>query len=232
MNKPTVLIVDDEIRIRKLISDFLIKADFNVLSAVDGQDGLDLFLQNSKEISLIILDVLMPNLDGWEALKEIRKLSVIPVIMLTAKGEESDQLNGFHLGADDYIQKPFSPSVLVARVESLLKRVGFSGAKKLVLGEIIINFDAHLVFLYNTTLDLTPKEYDLLVYFCDNKGIALTRDKLLNAVWNYDYYGDLRTVDTHIKQLRAKLLDCGEYIQTVRGLGYRFEVRNENIHTI
>jgi len=224
MNKPTVLIVDDEMRIRKLISDFLIKADFKVVTAVDGQDALDLFLQNSKEINLIILDVLMPKLDGWEALKEIRKLSVIPVIMLTAKGEESDQLNGFRLGADDYIHKPFSPSILVARVESLLKRTGFLGIENLVYGGITVNFDAHLVYLYNTVLDLTPKEYDLLLYFCDNKGIALTRDKLLNAVWNYDYYGDLRTVDTHIKQLRAKLLDCGEYIQTVRGVGYRFEV--------
>lgn len=224
MNKPTVLIVDDEMRIRKLISDFLIKADFKVVTAVDGQDALDLFLQNSKEINLIILDVLMPKLDGWEALKEIRKLSVIPVIMLTAKGEESDQLNGFRLGADDYIHKPFSPSILVARVESLLKRTGFLGIENLVYGGITVNFDAHLVYLYNTVLDLTPKEYDLLLYFCDNKGIALSRDKLLNAVWNYDYYGDLRTVDTHIKQLRAKLLDCGEYIQTVRGVGYRFEV--------
>lgn len=224
MNKPTVLIVDDEMRIRKLISDFLIKADFKVVTAVDGQDALDLFLQNSKEINLIILDVLMPKLDGWEALKEIRKLSVIPVIMLTAKGEESDQLNGFRLGADDYIHKPFSPSILVARVESLLKRTGFLGIENLVYGGITVNFDAHLVYLYNTVLDLTPKEYDLLLYFCDNKGIALTRDKFLNAVWNYDYYGDLRTVDTHIKQLRAKLLDCGEYIQTVRGVGYRFEV--------
>jgi len=224
MNKPTVLIVDDEMRIRKLISDFLIKADFKVVTAVDGQDALDLFLQNSKEINLIILDVLMPKLDGWEALKEIRKLSVIPVIMLTAKGEESDQLNGFRLGADDYIHKPFSPSILVARVESLLKRTGFSGIENLVYGGITVNFDAHLAYLYNTVLDLTPKEYDLLLYFCDNKGIALSRDKLLNAVWNYDYYGDLRTVDTHIKQLRAKLLDCGEYIQTVRGVGYRFEV--------
>lgn len=224
MNKPTVLIVDDEMRIRKLISDFLIKADFKVVTAVDGQDALDLFLQNSKEINLIILDVLMPKLDGWETLKEIRKLSVIPVIMLTAKGEESDQLNGFRLGADDYIHKPFSPSILVARVESLLKRTGFSGIENLVYGGITVNFDAHLAYLYNTVLDLTPKEYDLLLYFCDNKGIALSRDKLLNAVWNYDYYGDLRTVDTHIKQLRAKLLDCGEYIQTVRGVGYRFEV--------
>lgn len=224
MNKPTVLIVDDEMRIRKLISDFLIKADFKVVTAVDGQDALDLFLQNSKEINLIILDVLMPKLDGWEALKEIRKLSVIPVIMLTAKGEESDQLNGFRLGADDYIHKPFSPSILVARVESLLKRTGFLGIENLVYGGITVNFDAHLAYLYNTVLDLTPKEYDLLLYFCDNKGIALSRDKLLNAVWNYDYYGDLRTVDTHIKQLRAKLLDCGEYIQTVRGVGYRFEV--------
>ncbi|TCP31771.1 DNA-binding response OmpR family regulator [Scopulibacillus darangshiensis] len=229
MKKPFILLADDELRIRKLVSDFLIKAGFEVLCARDGKEALDIFTEQGNKIALIILDVMMPNMNGWEVLKEIKELSIVPVIMLTARGEEADQLKGFKLGANDYVNKPFSPSVLVARVENLLKRSGKIGSKQLVFGNISIEPESRIAFVENSPIELTPKEFDLLLYFFNNMGIALTRDKLLNAVWNYDYFGDLRTVDTHIKQLRAKLGIYSSYIQTVRGIGYRLKVQSETI---
>jgi len=221
MEKGLILITDDEKRIARLVGDFLRDAGFQTLEAFDGEAAFELFCANQNKISLVILDVMMPKSDGWETLKNIRSVaqSEVPVIMLTARGEVEDQLEGFRRGADDYVTKPFSPSVLVARVQSLLKRIKKDGETVIQTGEAKINMQTRVVSACGIEQTLTPKEYDLLAYFLNNKGIALSREKILNAVWNYDYFGDIRTVDTHVKQLRAKLNE-GACIQTVRGLGY------------
>lgn len=222
----TVMIADDEERMRKLVGDFLKKAGYHVIEAENGKNALDIF-QEGINIDLVILDVMMPVLDGWSVCREIRKTSKVPVIMLTARGEESDQLFGFDLGANEYVTKPFSPSVLVARVQALLRLIEGSDKEQAVIeySGLQINQYGHYVSVDGHNVDLSPKEYELLLYFVKNEGIALSRDQILNAVWNYDYFGDARTVDTHIKKLRLKLGEKGEYIQTVRGFGYRFEVK-------
>lgn len=226
MKNTYVLVVDDEFRIRKLLSDFLIREGHKVLEASDGEEALDILFESGKRVDLVILDVMMPKYDGWFVLERIREYTTIPVIMLTARSDEYDQLKGFKLGADDYVTKPFSPSVLVARVNKLLSKVS-SEASEINFGVIKINLSARKVYVDEELVNLTPKEFELLRYFIDNKGIALSRDKILNAVWNYDYFGDLRTVDTHIKQLRAKLGKYSYYISTVRSVGYRLDIENE-----
>ncbi len=224
MEKLKILVVDDESRMRKLVRDFLVKQNFEVLEAEDGEDALDKFYTN-KDIALVILDVMMPKINGWDVCKEIRETSKVPVIMLTAKGEESDELLGFDIGADEYISKPFSPKILVARVEAILRRTGKKGDEELMeLGGITIDRLAHQVTVDGKELELSYKEFELLTYFVENKGIALSREKILNHVWNYDYFGDARTIDTHVKKLRSKLGDRGEYIKTIWGMGYKFEV--------
>jgi two-component system, OmpR family, response regulator ResD len=230
VKKPFILIADDEIRLAKLVSDFLVNSGFGVLTAVNGKQAFNLFIEYRNKIDLMILDVMMPQMDGWEVLKEIKSISSVPIIMLTAKAEESDQLTGFKLGANDYVTKPFSPSVLVARVENLLKRSGKVGGERLLSGNLSIDLNEHAAYIENRLIELTPKEFDLLVYFIQNEGIALSRDNILNAVWNHDYFGDLRTVDTHVKQLRAKLGLFSCYIQTVRGIGYRMRCLDESLH--
>lgn len=219
-----ILVADDEDRIRKLVGDFLYRKGFEIIEAADGGEALRI-ANEDPEPDLIILDVMMPVLDGWTVLSEIRRKSNVPVILLTAKSTESDQLGGFRLGADDYITKPFSPSLLVARVEALLKRGGKISENRRVCGDISIDDIAHVAYVKDQPLELTPKEYNLLLYFLENKGVALSREKILNGVWNYDYFGDLRTVDTHVKQLRSKLGEAGSMIVTVRGVGYRLEVK-------
>jgi two-component system, OmpR family, response regulator ResD len=226
MKNTYVLVVDDEFRIRKLLADFLIREGHKVLEASDGEEALDILFESGKRVDLVILDVMMPKYDGWFVLERIREYTTIPVIMLTARSDEYDQLKGFKLGADDYVTKPFSPSVLVARVNKLLSKVS-SEASEINFGVIKINLSARKVYVDEELVNLTPKEFELLRYFIDNKGIALSRDKILNAVWNYDYFGDLRTVDTHIKQLRAKLGKYSYYISTVRSVGYRLDIENE-----
>ena len=221
-NEIKILIADDEERIRRLIADFLTWEGFDVLEAGDGEEALRL-CRGSKSPDLVILDIMMPELDGWAVLEELRKISEVPVILLTAKSAEVDQLAGFRLGADDYITKPFSPGLLVMRVQALLRRRGLVSKERVQCGDLSIDEMAHVAYLYGSELDLTPKEYDLLMYLMQNRGLALSREKILNGVWNYDYFGDLRTVDTHIKQLRAKLGEYGDAIKTVRGVGYRFE---------
>lgn len=223
--KETILIVDDEARMRKLICDFLESNHFNVLEASDGEEALKLFY-SKKGISLIILDVMMPKLDGYEVLKTIRQDSKVPIILLTAKGEENDQLKGFISGADDYVQKPFSPKVLVARINAILRRNDTSNAN-IEIGGIKIDKTAHQVFVDNKPVEFSYKEFELVDYLIENKGIALTREKILNAVWNFDYYGDARTVDTHIKKVRAKLGKKGDYIKTLWGFGYKFEYNDD-----
>lgn len=222
MEKLKVLVVDDEERMRKLISDFLKAKDFEVLEAADGEEAIDLFFEE-KDISLLILDVMMPKMDGWAVLKSIREHSRVPVIMLTARSEETDELRGFEYGADEYISKPFSPKILVARVEALLRRSGIQQEETVSVGGIEIDKSAHSVRVDGKELDLSFKEYELLLYFVENRGIALSREKILNNVWNYDYFGDARTIDTHVKKLRAKLKSKGEYIRTVWGMGYKFD---------
>lgn len=222
-NSLRILVADDEDRIRKLVGDFLTRAGYDVIEAADGGEAVKKAMDTPAP-DLVILDVMMPVMDGWAVLSEIRAKSSIPVILLTAKGTENDQLSGFRLGADDYITKPFSPSLLVARVEALLKRGGKVNSKR-TCGDITIDEAAHVAYVGGTPLELTPKEYNLLLYFIENKGIALSREKILNGVWNYDYFGDLRTVDTHVKQLRSKLGETGNRIVTVRGVGYRLEVK-------
>lgn len=221
-----ILVVDDESRIRKLVRDFLVKNDYEVIEAADGEEALDIFYKD-KEIALIILDIMMPKLNGYEVCKEIRESSSVPIIMLTAKAEESDELGGFEAGADEYISKPFSPKILVARVEAILRRAG--GAEKknsqLEMGGIVLDKEAHQVQVDGVFVELSFKEFELLTYFMENPGIALSREKILNGVWNYDYFGDARTIDTHVKKLRAKLGEKGNlYIQTIWGLGYKFEI--------
>ncbi|MBE7011271.1 MAG: response regulator transcription factor [Ruminococcaceae bacterium] len=218
-----VLVADDESRIRKIVKDFLVAKKYNVIEAADGEEAVDMFV-SEKDISLVILDVMMPKMDGWKVCDRIRKESAVPIIMLTARSEESDELHGFELGADEYITKPFSPKILVARVEALLKRNQIITGGTRQIGNIEINKDAHTVKVLGEDIILSFKEFELLNYFIDNKGIALSRNKILNNVWDYDYFGDARTVDTHVKKLRSKLVACGDYIKTVRGIGYKFEV--------
>ncbi|MCI6789942.1 MAG: response regulator transcription factor [Lachnobacterium sp.] len=225
MDKLKILVVDDESRMRKLVRDFLVRQDFEVLEAGDGEEALDLFYKD-KSIALIILDVMMPKMNGWEVCKEVRESSKVPIIMLTAKSDESDELMGFDLGVDEYISKPFSPKILVARVEAILRRTnklgGASEVKK--AGAIVLDKTAHEVKIDGKQIDLSFKEFELLDYFLDNQGIALSRERILNSVWNYDYFGDARTIDTHVKKLRSKLGEYGDYIKTVWGMGYKFEV--------
>lgn len=223
MDKIKVLVVDDETRMRKLVKDFLTKENYEVLEAGDGEEALEIFF-DKKDIGLVILDVMMPKVDGWEVCKEIRQYSKVPVIMLTARGSERDELNGFELGVDEYIAKPFSPKILVARVEALLRRSSQENQELLAAGGIELNKSAHTVMIDTEFVELSFKEFELLAYFMENQGIALSREKILNRVWNYDYFGDARTIDTHVKKLRSKLGKKGEYIHTIWGMGYKFEV--------
>lgn len=225
MDRTKILIVDDESRMRKLLRDFLVRKNFTVLEAGDGEEALEIFYRE-KDLSLIILDVMMPKLSGFEVLKEIRETSQVPVIMVTAKGDESDELQGFDLGVDEYIAKPFSPKILVARVEAILRRTTPEGEEEKVLtaGDITLDRMAHQVTIGGKNIDLSYKEFELLAYFMGNNGIALSREKILTSVWNYDYFGDARTIDTHVKKLRSKLGEQGDYIKTIWGMGYKFEV--------
>ena len=225
MSKNKILVADDESRMRKLIKDYLVREDYEVIEAENGEQALDMFYMDS-EIALIILDVMMPKVDGFAVLKEIRETSSIPVLMLTAKGEENDVLNGFELGADEYINKPFSPKILMARVNAVLRRsTDDSIGKKVVeAGGIQLDVDAHVATNDGNPVELSVKEFELLYYFINNEGIALSREKILNHVWDYDYFGDARTIDTHVKKLRSKLDDKGNYIKTIWGMGYKFEV--------
>ena len=225
MNDITVLIVDDESRMRKLIKDFLMQKNYKILEAGDGEEALRIFQENEEKISVILLDVMMPKLDGWSVLRQIRQTSKVPIIMLTARGEEQDELFGFELGVDEYISKPFSPKILVASVEALLKRTRAEENGTKDYGGIIIDSKGRTVTVDGKQIEMSLREYELLKYLVDNKGIALSRDKILNNVWNYDYYGDSRTIDSHIKKIRHKLGKKGKYIQTIRGIGYKFEVK-------
>lgn len=227
MKNITILIADDELRIRKLLCEFFIKKyGYRCIEAVDGEDAINIFFSGKYKINLVILDVMMPKYSGWYVLEKIKKSSNVPVVMLTAKAEEDSQLKGFKLGADDYVTKPFSPNILLARCEKLLKGQEDDG-KVINYGIIKMDFAAREVYVKDELIQLTPKEFELLKCFIDNKGIALSRDKILNNVWNYDYYGDLRTVDTHVKQLRAKLNEASKYISTVRSIGYKLELKFE-----
>lgn len=223
MNEVCILLVDDEPRMRKLVKDFLVRKGYTVLEAGDGEEALEVFYSNNN-ISLILLDVMMPKLDGFSVLKDIRKNSKVPVIMLTAKGDESDELHGFELGVDEYISKPFSPNILVARVEALLRRANKLDNGIIQIGNIELDKLAHIVKVCGNPVELSFKEFELLVYFIENKNIALSREKILNNVWNYDYFGDARTIDTHVKKLRAKLTAEADYIKTIWGMGYKLEV--------
>ncbi|MCF0133247.1 MAG: response regulator transcription factor [Blautia sp.] len=224
MDTLKILVVDDESRMRKLVKDFLSKKGYAVLEAGDGEAAMDLFYEQ-KDIALIILDVMMPRMDGWQVCREIRKNSRVPIIMLTARGDERDELLGFDLGVDEYISKPFSPKILVARVEAILRRAGQNdNSDTLCAGGIVIDKAAHIATVDGNAIELSFKEFELLTYFMENEGIALSREKILNSVWNYDYFGDARTIDTHVKKLRSKMGDKGDYIKTVWGMGYKFEV--------
>jgi DNA-binding response OmpR family regulator len=223
MVEQKILVVDDETRMRKLVKDFLVKEEFTVLEAADGEEAVDIFLEE-KDIALIILDVMMPKMDGWEVCREVRNYSKVPIIMLTAKASEQDELQGFQLGVDEYISKPFSPKILVARVEAVLRRSsGVNAENVLTAGDIVIDKTAHIVTIGGNPIDLSYKEFELLSYFVENKGIALSREVILNHVWNYDYFGDARTIDTHVKKLRSKMGEQGNYIKTIWGMGYKFE---------
>ena len=224
MERLKVLVVDDESRMRKLVRDFLVKKDFEVLEAGDGAEAIDIFFA-TKDIALVILDVMMPKMDGWQVCREIRAYSQVPIIMLTAKSDERDELLGFELGVDEYISKPFSPKILVARVEAILRRTSGLAADDVIwAGGIEVNKAAHEVTIDGKSIELSYKEFELLTYFMENQGIALSREKILNSVWNYDYFGDARTIDTHVKKLRSKLGAKGDYIKTIWGRGYKFEV--------
>ena len=225
MDKESILIVDDEERMRKLIKDFLKQKNFNTMEAGDGEEALKIFEENQNNIKLILLDVMMPKLDGWSVLRQIRQTSKVPVIMLTARSEEQDELFGFELGVDEYISKPFSPKILVARVEAILKRT-YGDTKEIKdYDGIAIDQEGRTVKVDGKPIDLSLREYELLKYLLDNENIALSRDKILNNVWNYDYYGDSRTIDSHIKKIRHKLGKKGKYIETIRGVGYKFEIK-------
>ena len=224
MENIKILVVDDESRMRKLVKDFLAREGYTVLEAGDGMEAMDVFYED-KDIALVILDVMMPKMDGWQVCREIRESSKVPIIMLTARSEERDELQGFVLGVDEYISKPFSPKILVARVNAILRRTfGTDGGDVLNAGGITIDKAAHIVKIDGKPVDLSFKEFELLAYFVENQGIALSREKILNNVWDYDYFGDARTIDTHVKKLRSKLGDKGEYIRTIWGMGYKFEV--------
>ena len=224
MDRLKVLVVDDESRMRKLVRDFLVKSNFDVLQAGDGEEALDIFYKE-KDIALIILDVMMPKMDGWQVCREIRVNSKVPIIMLTARSEERDELQGFELGVDEYISKPFSPKILVARVNAILRRtLGNTAGDVIEAGDIKIDKAAHIVKINDKMIDLSYKEFELLSYFVENQGIALSREKILNNVWNYDYFGDARTIDTHVKKLRSKMGEKGDYIKTIWGMGYKLDI--------
>ncbi|HJA06238.1 MAG TPA: response regulator transcription factor [Candidatus Mediterraneibacter pullicola] len=224
MENIKILVVDDESRMRKLVKDFLAREGYVVIEAGDGMEAMDIFYEE-KDIALVILDVMMPKMDGWQVCREIRESSKVPIIMLTARSEERDELQGFELGVDEYISKPFSPKILVARVNAILRRsLGNAGGDVVEAGGIVIDKAAHIVKIDGTLVELSYKEFELLSYFVENQGIALSREKILNNVWNYDYFGDARTIDTHVKKLRSKLGAKGEYIKTIWGMGYKFEV--------
>ena len=223
MEQTKILVVDDEARMRKLVKDFLTIKGYQVIEAGDGEEAVEIFFQQ-KDIALILLDVMMPKMDGWEVLKTIRLHSKVPIIMLTARGEERDELQGFDLGVDEYISKPFSPKILVARVEAILRRSNHVVGEVMNVGGIEINKAAHQVTIDGKPIELSYKEFELLTYFVENQGIALSREKILNNVWKYDYFGDARTIDTHVKKLRSKLGEKGDYIKTIWGMGYKFEV--------
>lgn len=225
MENEYILIVDDEERMRKLIKDFLKQKGYPTIEASDGEEALRMFEENKSKIKLILLDVMMPKLDGWSVLRQIRQESNVPVIMLTARGEEQDELFGFELGADEYISKPFSLKILVARVEAILKRLQTDKKEVTEVGGIKIDSQGRTVTVDGKQIDLSLREYELLIYLVENEGIALSRDKILNNVWNYDYYGDSRTIDSHIKKIRHKLGKKGKYIETIRGVGYKFEIK-------
>lgn len=223
MEKLKILVVDDESRMRKLVKDFLIRKGYEVMEAEDGEKAIDLFFKH-KDINLMILDVMMPNMDGWQVCREIRRYSKLPIIMLTAKGEEKDELLGFELGVDEYISKPFSPKILVARVDALLRRVNAFEEEPIEIGGILLDKAAHQVKINHVNIELSFKEFELLSYFVTNQGVALSRERILNNVWNYDYFGDARTIDTHVKKLRSKMGEKGNCIKTIWGMGYKFEV--------
>lgn len=224
MERAKILVVDDESRMRKLIRDFLEREGYQILEAADGVEAMDLFYAD-KNIDLIILDVMMPRMDGWQVCKEVRQYSKVPIVMLTARGEEQSELKGFGLGVDEYVSKPFSPKILVARVGALLKRTKNQEEVEAVdAGGIVINKSAHMVTIDGKNIELSVKEFELLTYFVENQNLALSREKILNHVWNYDYFGDARTIDTHVKKLRSKLGEKGNYIKTIWGMGYKFEV--------
>lgn len=223
MDKLKILVVDDESRMRKLVRDFLVKSNYDVLEAGDGEAALDIFY-SQKDIALIVLDVMMPKMDGWQVCREVRAYSKVPIIMLTARSDERDELQGFQLGVDEYIAKPFSPKILVARIEAILRRTNQLESNEIIsCGGIQVNKAAHQVLIDGRQVDLSYKEFELLVYFIENKGIALSREKILNNVWNYDYFGDARTIDTHVKKLRSKMGEKGDMIKTIWGMGYKLE---------
>lgn len=227
MKDITIMVVDDETRMRKLVKDFLVQKDFKVIEAENGEVAIKLFEENKEKLDLILLDVMMPKLDGWSVLRQIRQESNMPVIMLTARGEEQDELFGFELGVDEYISKPFSPKILVARVQALLNRTKTKKENKTDYSGIIVNYDGRTVEVDGKDVEMSLREYELLIYLLENESIALSREKILNNVWNYDYYGDSRTIDSHIKKIRHKLGKKGKYIKTIRGIGYKFEPEND-----
>ena len=227
MKNCKILVIDDESRMRKLVRDFLTKKEYEVLEAFNGEEAMEIFYED-KDIDLLILDVMMPKMDGWEVCREVRKTSKVPIIMLTAKADERDELLGFELGVDEYVTKPFSPKILVARVEAILRRSSVNTDDGIIkVGDITMNKNAHEVFVGDKPIELSFKEFELLAYFIENQGIALSRERILNNVWNYDYFGDARTIDTHVKKLRNKMGERGEYIKTIWGMGYKFEVSKE-----
>ncbi|HBE09488.1 MAG TPA: DNA-binding response regulator [Lachnospiraceae bacterium] len=223
MSDVKIMVVDDELRMRKLVRDYLVKNDYVVIEAADGEEAYNTFV-NTKDISLIVMDIMMPKMDGYETCTEIRKISDVPIILLTAKSDEKDELRGYELGIDEYITKPFSPKILVARIEAILRRTGSEDNSILEAGGIYVDKSAHKVKIDGEDIELSFKEFELLEYFMTNQGVALSREKILNNVWNYDYFGDARTIDTHVKKLRAKLGDKGKYIKTIWALGYKFEI--------
>ena len=225
MEDITILVVDDEARIRKLIKDFLAKEDYKTIEAEDGEKAIEVFEENREKINLVLLDVMMPKLDGWSVLRQIRQESKVPVVMLTARGEEQDELFGFELGVDEYISKPFSPKLLVARIKAILKRTGNTEVQTKDYGGILIDTEGRTVSVDGKDVELSLREYELLKYLLENENVALSREKILNNVWNYDYYGDSRTIDSHIKKIRHKLGKKGKYIKTIRGIGYKFEIK-------
>ena len=227
MDRVKILVVDDESRMRKLVRDFLVKSNYDVLEAGDGGEAMDLFFQE-KDIALVVLDVMMPKMDGWQVCREIRAYSKVPIIMLTARADERDELQGFQLGVDEYITKPFSPKILVARIEAILRRTNQRASEEILgCGGIEIDKAAHRVMIDGQEVELSYKEFELLAYFVENRGIALSREKILNNVWNYDYFGDARTIDTHVKKLRSKMGEKGDLIKTIWGMGYKLEVVKE-----